>query len=79
MFLRIIIASSLGRGSGLLRKQEVVNVGHHTTDGGEVNGGAGTDPFGVFSSLQETGNTTNGELKTGLAAPRGGLLGVARS
>lgn len=37
-------------------------------DGGEVDGGSGTDTFGVFTGFEETSDTTNGELKAGFAA-----------
>ena len=48
-------------------------------DGGEVDGGAGAYTLGVFSGLQKPRDTADGELKAGLAAPRGGLLGGSRS
>ena len=35
-------------------------------NGGEVHGGTGTDALGVTTSLQETGDTSNWELKTSL-------------
>ena len=35
-------------------------------DGSEVHGGTSTDALGVSASLEETGNSTDGELKTSL-------------
>ena len=43
-------------------------------DGGEVDGGSGADTLGVFACLEETGDTTDGELKAGLAAAGGCFL-----
>ena len=38
-------------------------------DSGEVNGSTGADALGVFSGLEETGDTADGELEAGFAAP----------
>lgn len=46
-------------------------------DGGEVDRGATADAFGVLAGFEETGDTADGELETGFAAPRCALLGGA--
>ena len=38
-------------------------------DSGEVNGSTGADALGVFSGFEETGDTADGELEAGFAAP----------
>ena len=37
-------------------------------DGGQVHGGTGSDTGRIAASLEESANTTNGELKTSLGA-----------
>jgi hypothetical protein len=43
-------------------------------DGGEVDGGTGTHTLGVVALLQETVDTTDGELESGLGRARRRLL-----
>lgn len=43
-------------------------------DGGEVHGGAGADALRVLARLEEPGNPADGELESGLGAPRRCLL-----
>lgn len=43
-------------------------------DGGQVDGGSGADTLRIFAGLEETGNTTDRELKAGLATAGGGFL-----
>ena len=44
-------------------------------DGGEVDGGTGTDTLSVVTALQEPVDTADRELKTGLGRARGALAG----
>lgn len=46
-------------------------------DGSEVDGGTSTNTLSVVALLEETVDTTDGELKSGLGGSRSGLLGVA--
>lgn len=48
-------------------------------DGSQVDRSSGTNTCGVFAVLQKPGDTTDGELETGFAAPRGRFLSDARS
>lgn len=43
-------------------------------DGGEIDRSTGSNTFGVLAGLEKTGNTTDGELESGLAATRLSLL-----
>jgi hypothetical protein len=45
-------------------------------DGREVDGSTGTHSLGVVALLEETVDTTDGELKTGLGGSRDGLFAV---
>jgi hypothetical protein len=46
-------------------------------DGREVDGSTGTHSLGVVSLLEETVDTTDGELETSLGGSRDGLLAVS--
>lgn len=45
-------------------------------DGSQVDGGARTSTLGVVALAEETMNTTDGELESGLLRTRSGLVGI---
>nr|GLL22606.1 hypothetical protein Ahy_B03g066517 [Ipomoea trifida] len=58
----------------LLWYEDDLQLGKVFKDGGEIDGSSGADTLGVLAGLEETGDTADGELETGLAATRLSLL-----